>query len=187
MAIDPDTQARPRHDPAGGPPAVRNPNARTKRARPIPPAARCCSRRPKTSRKRRDTTVAGPHWVHRRPPVPSRRHRGVGRLPALIYYHGGGWLLGDLDSHDGVCRRFANAAQCRGRFRRLPYGARAQSSRPRSTIALAATRYVFDNARCSASIRRKVAVGGDSAGGNLAAVMALMARDGRCRQWRSSC
>ena len=42
------------------------------------------------------------------PPAP----RPAEKLPALVYYHGGGWLLGDLDSHDGVCRRFANAARC---------------------------------------------------------------------------
>ncbi len=61
----------------------------------------------------RDTAVPGPHGN-----IPVRLYRPDGttasdRLPARIYYHGGGWLLGDLDSHDGVCRRFANSAQCR--------------------------------------------------------------------------
>ena len=101
---------------------------------------------------------------------------GADKLPALIYYHGGGWLLGDLDSHDGVCRRFANAARCcvvsvdyrmapdRNSPRRWTTAPRPRNGRsPRPTLGI-------DPAR--------VAVGGDSAGGNLAAVMALLARDG---------
>src|SRR5271155_3370623 len=50
--------------------------------------------------------------------IPLRAYRGIGteaaeKLPALVYYHGGGWLLGDLESHDVICRYFANAARCR--------------------------------------------------------------------------
>ena len=46
-----------------------------------------------------------------------RRYRGLGtepsaKLPTLVYYHGGGWVIGDLDTHDGVCRSLANAAEC---------------------------------------------------------------------------
>ena len=49
--------------------------------------------------------------------IPLRLYRGQGTdtnrpQPALIYYHGGGWVLGNLDSHDGVCRDIANAADC---------------------------------------------------------------------------
>ena len=49
---------------------------------------------------------------------PLRAYRPIGTkadevLPALVYYHGGGWLLGDLDSHDVACRHYANAARCR--------------------------------------------------------------------------
>ena len=54
----------------------------------------------------------GPHGA-----VPVRFYRGagtadLGALPCHVYYHGGGWMLGDLDSHDWVCRKIANAAQC---------------------------------------------------------------------------
>ncbi|MEZ5853270.1 MAG: alpha/beta hydrolase [Hyphomicrobiaceae bacterium] len=50
-------------------------------------------------------------------PVPVRFYRGAGTadsgpLPVHVYYHGGGWVLGDLDSHDWVCRRIANEVQC---------------------------------------------------------------------------
>ena len=83
----------------------------------------------------RDMMVPGPLGD-----IPIRVYRPLGRaatevLPVLVYYHGGGWLLGDLDSHDDVCRRFANLARCARGLGRLPHGAGAQVSRPRSTIA----------------------------------------------------
>ena len=61
----------------------------------------------------RDLSCPGPHG-----PIPLRAYRPIGTsahevLPALVYYHGGGWLLGDLDSHDVACRHYANAARCR--------------------------------------------------------------------------
>ena len=60
----------------------------------------------------REATAPGPHG-----PVPLRLYRGagtadLGALPVHVYFHGGGWVLGDLDSHDWVCRRIANAAKC---------------------------------------------------------------------------
>ncbi|MFN7097162.1 MAG: alpha/beta hydrolase, partial [Gammaproteobacteria bacterium] len=50
-------------------------------------------------------------------PIGVRFYRGAGTadmgpLPVVVYYHGGGWVLGDLDSHDWVCRKIANTAQC---------------------------------------------------------------------------
>ena len=52
-----------------------------------------------------------------RGPIPLRFYRGagttdMGALPVFIYYHGGGWMLGDLDSHDWICRMIANATNC---------------------------------------------------------------------------
>jgi len=125
----------------------------------------------------RDSTIPGPLG-----PVGIRLYRPFGTaasdvLPALVWYHGGGWLLGNLDSHDGVCRRFANAARCR--VIAVDYRMAPEHMFPAAVDdSAAATKYVFDNATALGIDANKIAVGGDSAGGNLAAVMALMARDG---------
>lgn len=125
----------------------------------------------------RDTAVPGPLG-----PIGVRLYRPVGTaasdvLPALVYYHGGGWLLGDLDSHDGACRRFANATRCR--VVSVDYRMAPEHVFPAAVDdCFAVTKYVFDNAAALGVDASKVAVGGDSAGGNLAAVMALMSRDG---------
>jgi acetyl esterase len=115
-------------------------------------------------------------------PIAIRLYRPTGTaasdvLPVLVYYHGGGWLLGDLESHDTICRRFANASRCR--VISVDYRMAPEHAFPAAVDdCLAATKYVFDNAAALGVDTSKVAVGGDSAGGNLAAVMALMARDG---------
>ena len=125
----------------------------------------------------RDVTIPGPLGD-----IPLRLYRPAGteasdRLPALIYYHGGGWLLGDLESHDGVCRRFANAARCQ--VVSVDYRMAPEHKFPAAVEDSAtATRWVVEQADRLGIDPDKIAVGGDSAGGNLAAVMALMARDG---------
>src|SRR5688572_29421492 len=59
----------------------------------------------------RDLEAAGPHGA-----IPLHFYRGLGvaksNAPALVFYHGGGWVIGDRDTHDYVCRKLANAAQC---------------------------------------------------------------------------
>jgi acetyl esterase len=125
----------------------------------------------------RDTTIPGQSG-----PVGVRFYRPAGTnasdmLPALVWYHGGGWLLGNLDSHDVVCRRFANAARCR--VVSVDYRMAPEHVFPAAVDdCAAATKFVFDNAADLGIDKGKIAVGGDSAGGNLAAVMALMSRDG---------
>jgi acetyl esterase len=101
---------------------------------------------------------------------------GAGPFPALVFFHGGGWVIGDIQTHDGICRSLANAAGAvvvSVDYRLAPehkYPAAAEDS-------FAATRWVASEARRLNVDPSRIAVGGDSAGGNLAAVVALMARD----------
>ena len=114
-------------------------------------------------------------------PVPVRHYRPKGaakdeRLPALVYYHGGGWVIGDLDTHDVVCRTLANAARCAVfsvEYRKAP-----EAPFPAAVEdCVAATRWAATEASTLGVDAGRLAVGGDSAGGNLAAVMTLLARD----------
>ena len=95
-------------------------------------------------------------------------------LPALVYFHGGGWTIGDVDTHDTLCRQLAIGARCA--VFSVEYRLGPEHPFPAAVEdCIAATRFVSDNAdRLKV---RGIAVGGDSAGGNLAAVVALQARD----------
>jgi acetyl esterase len=109
--------------------------------------------------------------------IPLRLYVPVGASPgaaqpALVYFHGGGWVIGDLDSHDGVCRHLANSAQCR--VVSVDYRMAPEYKFPACfDDSVAATRFVFDNAASLGIDPTRIAVGGDSAGGNLAAAVAL--------------
>jgi acetyl esterase len=97
-------------------------------------------------------------------------------LPALVFYHGGGWVIGDLDTHDVVCRELSNGARCA--VFSVEYRLAPEAPFPAAVHdSIAATRYVMDNAAALGIDSKRIAVGGDSAGGNLAAVVCLDARD----------
>ncbi len=97
-------------------------------------------------------------------------------LPILVYYHGGGWVIGDLDTHDYACRELCVGAGCLvvSVGYRLAPEARFPAAVDDSWAAL---RWVAANAESIGGDPSRIAVGGDSAGGNLAAVMSLLARD----------
>ena len=114
-------------------------------------------------------------------PVPVRAYRPKGAakdevLPALVYFHGGGWVIGDLDTHDVVCRTLANGARCAVfsvEYRKAP-----ESPFPAAVDdCFAALKFVSGEEQKLKINAKQLAVGGDSAGGNLATVMALMARE----------
>jgi acetyl esterase len=93
-----------------------------------------------------------------------------------IYYHGGGWVVGDLDSHDWTCRMVANAAACA--VVSVDYRLAPEHRFPAAfDDALAAAEWIVRNAARLRVDPARVSVGGDSAGGNLAAAVALALRD----------
>jgi acetyl esterase len=114
--------------------------------------------------------------------IPLRLYRGKGcpgpgPHPALVYYHGGGWVIGDLESPDQVCRALANATP--SIVVAVDYRLAPEHKFPAAVEdALAATQWIGEHAAELGIDRDRLAVGGDSAGGNLAAVVALTARDG---------
>ena len=97
-------------------------------------------------------------------------------LPVLVYFHGGGWVLGNLDTSDAQCRSLTNAIGCVTVS--VDYRLAPEARFPAAVEdCYAATRWVADNASELGCDSKRVAVGGTSAGANLAAVVPLMARD----------
>jgi len=101
--------------------------------------------------------------------------RGLsGRSPALLFFHGGGWIYGDLESHDATCRFLAEEAQVR--VVAVDYRLAPEAPYPAAVDdAMAAWAWIVQHAQGLGIDADRIAVGGDSAGGNLAAVVAQQA------------
>lgn len=111
-------------------------------------------------------------------PIPVRVYRPTPApdLPALVYFHGGGFVICNLDTHDRLCRNLANESGCV--VVSVDYPLSPEHKFPAAVEdAYAATRYVAEHATEFGVDSSRIAVGGDSAGGNLATVVALLARD----------
>ena len=94
-----------------------------------------------------------------------------------MFFHGGGWVIGNLDTHDVVCRKLAHEGELL--VISVDYRLAPEHQFPAAVDdAIAATKWVADNAKQLGIDASRLMVGGDSAGGNLAAVVALAARDG---------
>jgi acetyl esterase len=125
-----------------------------------------------------DVTVPGPAGK-----IPLRIYtpEGEGPFPLFVYYHGGGWTIGDIPSHDGIAAAIANAGKCQ--VVSVGYRLAPEHKYPAAPDdCFAATQWVFQHASAFGGDPQRIAVGGDSAGGNLAAVVCLMARDRRAFQ-----
>jgi len=113
--------------------------------------------------------------------LPGRLYRPIGsqedeRLPLLIYFHGGGWCVGDIESHDGLCRELANGSG----WAILSVGYRLAPENPFPAAvedAIFSIEWAADQAPLLSIDPARIAVGGDSAGGNLSIVSALLARE----------
>lgn len=122
----------------------------------------------------RAVSIPGPTGV-----IPARHYRptaGGDPAPLLVFYHGGGWVFGDLDTHDSACRLICRDAGIH--VLAIDYRLAPEHCAPAAVDdAYAAYRWARERAVDLGADPRRVAVGGDSAGGNLAAVVTRLARD----------
>jgi acetyl esterase len=105
-----------------------------------------------------------------------RPEHAKGTLPVVLYFHGGGWVLGDADTHDRLIREIANGADAAVVF--VDYDRSPEAQYPTAIEqAYAATKYVAEHAREFKVDANRLAVAGDSVGGNMAAAVTLLAKE----------
>ncbi|UOR10557.1 alpha/beta hydrolase [Halobacillus amylolyticus] len=101
---------------------------------------------------------------------------GAGPHPALVFYHGGGWVIGNLDTHDNVCRALTNLAKCV--VISIDYRLAPEHKFPAAVDdCYASAQWIIEHPSEFNIDASKVAVGGDSAGGNLSAVICHLAKE----------
>jgi len=128
----------------------------------------------------RDFSIAGPGFA-----IAARYYRPLGTkreeaLPAMVYFHGGGWTCGDLDTHDSVCRGIAAHGLCA--VVAVDYRMGPEHRFPAAVEdALTSLQWVAAHAASLGVDPARLVVAGESAGGNLAAVAALALRDSSLR------
>lgn len=108
--------------------------------------------------------------------TPKRENKDKTPVPVVVYYHGGGWVIGDVNAYDSSARALAKGAEAivvSADYRRAP----EQKFPAAHDDAYAAYEWVLKNASSFGGDPKRVAVAGESAGGNLAANVAIMARD----------
>jgi len=120
-----------------------------------------------------EATVPGPTGEI---PVRAYLPEGEPPFPTVAYFHGGGWVVGDLDTHDRTCRTLTDAAGCL--VVSVDYRLAPENPFPAAVEDVyAATEWLGEHAGEFGGDPGRLAVAGDSAGANLAAVVSLMARD----------
>ena len=123
-------------------------------------------------------SIPAPHGaIPARIYTPKTLRKTNGVAPCLVFFHGGGWVIGNLDSHDVVCRKLAHEGELI--VISVDYRLAPEHKFPAAVDdAIAATKWIAGHASEFGIDATRLLVGGDSAGGNLAAVVALSARDG---------
>jgi acetyl esterase len=123
-------------------------------------------------------TIPAPHGsIPARIYTPRTLRKTNGLAPCLVFFHGGGWVIGNLDSHDVVCRKLADEGQLM--VISVDYRLAPEHKFPAAVDdAIEATKWIAGHAKQLGIDASRLMVGGDSAGGNLAAVVAIAARDG---------
>ena len=123
-------------------------------------------------------SISAPHGaIPARIYTPKALRKNNGLAPCLVFFHGGGWVIGDLDTHDVVCQKLAHEGELI--VISVDYRLAPEHKFPAAADdAITATKWVAANASQLGIDAGHLLVGGDSAGGNLAAVVALAARDG---------
>jgi acetyl esterase len=125
----------------------------------------------------RELSIPAPHGaIPARIYIPKKLRKNDGLAPCLVFLHGGGFVIGNLDSHDAVCRKLAHEGELI--VTSVDYRLAPEHKFPAAPEdAITATKWVAANAKQLGVDAARIIVGGDSAGGNLSAVTAIALRE----------